>query len=479
MPRARAGRADVRVVAALTTAVVGVGAGCAELSPARDRLRWQACEPRVASTVPGLECATFDVPEDRSRAAGRTLSLPVVRVGSTGGSGAEPVVALSGGPGDPSTPLASVVAQRWPEALARRAVVLLDQRGTGGMPRLHCDTRIAEDPASAFAHVFDPARLRICRERVGDGVDRRAFTTEAAAADLDELRQALGHERILLWGGSYGTRLALTYMQRYPDRVAFAVLDGVAPPGMSLTTRYAATLQNAIERANDDCDARPDCAIPLRPIARDLEAIVARLRDGPAETTVTNANGQAIPVTLGLGAAAYSIRGILYGARGFVELPAVLRAAARGDFQQLAQRYWERAMRFRGLATGLHLSVMCVEDVPPAGHAEADRVTEGTLLGRYLLDDYRRACEAWGVPPTGRLPPPLDAPLSIPTLLLSGRFDPSTPPEYAEQVARFLPRSRHDIADAGHGVSFGCARETVSLALALGTFEGVPVACPR
>jgi pimeloyl-ACP methyl ester carboxylesterase len=373
--------------------------------------------------------------------------------------------------------MAALVVERWPEVVARRDVVFLDQRGSAGSSALQCDTRIADDPASAFPHVFDPAAVRACRQRVGDEVDLSAFTTEAAVADLDDLRQALGYERVVLWGGSYGTRLALTYMQRYPKRVAFAVLDGVAPPGISISTRYATTLQSAIARAIEDCESRADCAIPQRPLARDLDAMVARLRESPAQTTVVDAHGRSFPVTLSLGAAAYSIRGILYGPRGYLELPAVLRAASRGNFQSLAQRYWERATRLRDLSRGLHLSVMCLEDVPPAGQTEADRATDGTLLGRYLLDEYRRACEAWGTAPTGRVPSPLDTPLPIPALLLSGRFDPSTPPDYADQAARFLPRSRHDVTNAGHGVSFGCGRATVSRALSAGSFDGVPVAC--
>ena len=81
----------------------------------------------------------------------------------------------------------------------------------------------------------DRARTACAKELAARGVDAAQYTTLAWIADLDAVRAALGYAKINLWGGSYGTRAALEYLRRHPDRVRSVVLDGVAPPSMKST----------------------------------------------------------------------------------------------------------------------------------------------------------------------------------------------------------------------------------------------------
>jgi len=470
-------RGVTRILLFIVTAVV-IGPACGPTHAPRAEVRWRACDFGVA----GARCGELDVAEDRRRPGSRTIALSfIVLPALQSERTAEPVWALSGGPGDGSTTLLPAVTRAWQAVRERRDIVLVDQRGTGSAHPLQCESTIDQNPSAAFGHVFDPAVIEACRAALAPIADLAAYTTAASVDDLDEVRQALGYDRLVLWGGSYGSRLALSYMERHPERVTFAVLDSVAPPEVSVTSQYAKALQGAIDRTIAHCRERRVCRNAHPSLAQDLDRMAQRLRRSRASTFVRLPTGAPVPVTVGLGDVAYAIRGILYSTTGHDELPALIHgAAARDGFQPFAQRYWQRAVRLRAShALGLHLSVMCSEDVPADSDEAADRLSEGTLLGRYLVDEYRRACRAWGVTPAnaaaGGRPP---SPLAISTLLLSGRFDPVTPPDYADQIAARLPQARHDIAAAaGHGVTFGCARDAVAQVLAAGTLTGVPPMC--
>jgi hypothetical protein len=174
----------------------------------------------------------------------------------------------------------------------------------------------------------------------------------------------------------------------------------------------------------------------------------------------------------------YAIRGILYNARGAQELPGMItRAAATGDVSEFAQRYWERQVAFsRTFSTGLHLSVLCAEDIPFIPPGDVAAAVANTFLGEYLVAEYRRACAAWPVAPVQ-----LDftRPVSgvVPTLLISGYFDPVTPPSFADAVAKTLSVSWHEVARQGAHGSVGFCVADALLVLQSGTLNGVTGAC--
>ena len=448
---ARAGIAFIGVVIALACT------GTRE-TPAPPLVTWIDC----AEPAPGVRCGSIGVSEDRGAAAGRRIDIHFDVLSAAGPERREPVFALAGGPGDASTGLRGAIARAWPAVRDRRDVVLVDQRGTGRSSPLHCAMNVAADPASAFGHIFDRTLFTRCRETLAATHDLGAYTTAAAADDLDEIRAALGYEKIIVWGGSYGTRLAQAYVQRHGPRAAFLVIDGVAPIDVAIIGRYPVHLQAAV-------DAVPDAAAPLHRLA-------AQLHSAPARTTLVDHSGRRVPVTMTIGDFAYSVRGILYGAQGSMQLATLLRAAEHsGDLTLFAQRYWERAVRMdNNLAHGLHLSVLCGEDVPFVS-AEDRRAAESTLGGTYLLDEYQAACRIWNVRPVARSTP---EPRTMPALLLSGRFDPVTPAAMAERTAAWLPAAKLFTAPtAGHGVSFACGAGAVAAALADGSAASLSSVC--
>lgn len=187
-----------------------------------------------------------------------------------------------------------------------------------------------------------------------------------------------------------------------------------------------------------------------------------------------------VPVTMHLGDFGYAVRGILYNPAQTRRLPGMIHRAARtGDLSEFAQRYWRRAADFDDFADGLHLSVFCAEDVPFIRDEDVDSLTRGAFIGRYLIDEYRAACAEWV---GARVGPDFQRPFTgeIPTLLLSGWFDPVTPPETAERVAATLSMSRHIVDPrAGHGSSAGCALAATLHVLINGSLDGLPAVCEK
>jgi pimeloyl-ACP methyl ester carboxylesterase len=142
---------------------------------------------------------------------------------------------------------------------------------------------------------------------------------------------------------------------------------------------------------------------------------------------------------------------LLYG-NDALSLPLLFRRAAEGGFDAFAQAYVARARSLEAqIARGVHLAVYCAEDLPFVDAARARESARGTRLGDYLIEQYRGACEVW---PRAPIPSGFREPVDsgIPTLLMSGRRDPVTPPRTAEETARTLSRSRIVVWKyGGHG----------------------------
>src|SRR5262249_46951072 len=157
---------------------------------------------------------------------------------ATGTATRDPVVPIPGGPGSGTIEQAAGFANELRELRETRDILLVDLRGTGGSNLLDCEMY---GPALAdYLGAFYPAeRGRRCAERWRDRADLSQYDNDASADDLDEVRAALGYERLNLYGASAGTRTALVYMRRHPDRVRSAVLHGVVPTNAAMPLHTA------------------------------------------------------------------------------------------------------------------------------------------------------------------------------------------------------------------------------------------------
>lgn len=421
-------------------------------------ISFEDCDLRDSHGVARVEaqCARFAVPENHDDPQGRSIDLRVARIQARHpGTYADPVVLLAGGPGQAALDVYANTRAAFAILNRKRDVLLVDQRGTGGSNRLACglpsiDSQIAPDPAEL-------RRLAIeCLTEIGDRADPRYYTTSDYILDLERVRAALGGPQFNLVGGSYGTRVALEYLRRHPEAIRTVVVDGVVPPQLPLTQDHARNLDEALAAQFARCAQDEACHQRYgRPEAL-LEKLRARVARAAPRTEYadpvmhTPQSGELTREVL-----AGVVRLFSYQPESAALLPLLLAEAAQGRPQPILAQLG-LLMRSLGdqLAHGMELSVTCTEDLPFLAPRAEDA---GTLLGSVLTEVLIAQCEVW---PRGRLPEDFKRPLlsDKPVLILSGEFDPVTPPRYGDDIARSLSNSRHLVAPGqGHIVMMrGC-----------------------
>jgi len=208
-------------------------------------------------------------------------------------------------------------------------------------------------------------------------------------------------------------------------------------------------------------------------------SLVAKFKQQTVPVTLTSKWWPPVTVQMTLGDFGYAVRGVLYRADQSQQLPVrIAEAASTGNLDWFAMRYYGRAADFEeDFADGLHLAAVCNEETVWIRDADVGPATANSFIGTYLIDQYREACKGWPRSPVdSSFRRPLTAP--IPTLLVSGLFDPVTPPRIADRVARYLPNAKHIVdSTSHHGSSFGCARPAVMYVLREATLDGLPEVC--
>ena len=386
----------------------------------------------------GFTCSTLDVPLDHSGKTPGTLHLPVAVADKPGA----PVLAvLTGGPGQGGVDFVPRVRARMRAVLGRYRLVMIDQRGTGG-DALRCPA-LQRAMGTSDLTVPPPGAVESCARRLGP--NRRFYSTADTVEDLEALRIALHADKLTLDGTSYGTFVAERYAIAHPDRVAKLVLDSVVPAagldGLEVDgMREAARVLRLVCR-DQHCPSDP---------ATDLAAVVRMRHDGP----------ELYDTLVALSVGAPSFRGV----------PAALRAARRGSTRALDRlvRNVRRAQRAPAgvLSQGLHAATACADlrtpwggpATPLAGREAALRraaarvdpapFDQATVTGNGLI----LTCLRW--PPTPAPPQPRTADLpNVPTLLLAGDRDLSTPLPWAREQAAHSPGGRLLVVKgSGHSV---------------------------
>ncbi len=168
--------------------------------------------------------------------------------------------------------------------------MLVDNRGTGESAPQDCDFAPAEHPELYFRQVWPDAIVRSCRDRLAAHANLSLYSTSEASDDLDDVRAALGYPKLVLFGGSYGTRFYLDYARRHPDSVESVVLEGVAPPHFYIIPLpMARGAQTAIDGLEAACRHDAACSVDFPNFAAHFAAVVQRFDSGPVTITVRNA----------------------------------------------------------------------------------------------------------------------------------------------------------------------------------------------
>ena len=412
--------------------------------------------------LPGVEaiarCATHEVFEDREAQSGRRITIKIAIVPARNRAHEpDPVVVFAGGPGQGAISLASQVMPLFSRLNDARDIVFIDQRGTGGSHPLNCEPDEPQRLQTLFEDAMPERLVRQCLERLE--ADPKQYVTPLAIADLEEIRVGLGYDKLNLWGGSYGTRVALEYLRRHASHVRTVTLDGAAPPTMKLPLSFVTDGEAALKRMLDDCDAQVLCSSTFPELRATIAALRSRLARRPERTSIQDPRtGVREMIQVNENVLLSGMFRPLYVAEMASLLPLGLASAAAGDYNPLLAPNLEFANDIsENLAVGMHLSVICAEDIARVTRQDLD-VLDASFFGRALVDDFVRACAFW---PRGKLPADYYEPVTsdVPALILSGGIDPATPPRHGEAVAKTLKNARHLVAPhLGHGVSLhGCA----------------------
>ncbi|HKO96165.1 MAG TPA: alpha/beta fold hydrolase [Pyrinomonadaceae bacterium] len=466
-------------------------AGCAmaQIDKASGPAKEQAGKPSqltlTSCEIPGIQgsarCGELEVFENRATQKGRKIRLKIVVFPATGAERAsDPFVYIPGGPGSSATEDARGIVPAFDRIRERRDLVFVDQRGTGGSHPLNCDLFNPSDPQSYLGYFFPLDDVKKCREQLERKADLTLYTTPIAMDDLDEVRAALGYERINILGASYGTRAALVYLKQHPTSVRTLTLHGVAPTNEFMPLAFAQSNERALLGIINECAADEACNKAFPNLRSEWKALLDRLLQGPVEVEVQSQKR----VNLSRDLAAEAIRYMLYSPRGADRVPLVLHLAAQGNYSMLAQA----ALNYRKQivasgSNGLYLSITCAEDLPWIKAGEGERLAANTFLGDYRLKQQREACTLW---PRATLRADYSQPTkgSAPVLILTGEWDPVTPPANGDAVAQHLPNSLHVVVpDGAHGFGglegIDCIQRLNTEFIERGAVEGLDTSCVK
>jgi pimeloyl-ACP methyl ester carboxylesterase len=465
------------LTAAFTMALSFAATAIAQTMPA-DGIELETCELLVPGTPLSVvgQCGWLEVAENPDEPDGRRIRIHVARVPATGRvTEPDPLVFFAGGPGQAATEAWPLVAGALHKVNESRDILLVDQRGTGQSHPLKCpQAELEESLVADWDEVA--AQTRRCLESLD--ADPRFYTTTIAMHDIDRARRALGYETVNLYGGSYGTRAAQVYYRLFPEQVRSIVLDGVVPQTLGLGTEHAIKLDQAVYRVLAACDADAQCAERFPDTAEQLRELLRRVVDEPADVTIEHpTTGRPVTLRFEREVLASALRFLSYSPETQAMLPMLIHeAAAEHRFDRLASQMMITATGLQEtIAQGMEMSVMCAEDYP-LFPAAAD--TGDTLLGTLMNDMVRVQCGIW---PAGPVPADFHDPVTgdVPVLLLSGEYDPVTPPEYGDAVAAHFDRATHLIAPGqAHIVATrGCMGDLVSTFIIDGSADNLETGC--
>jgi pimeloyl-ACP methyl ester carboxylesterase len=463
------------VIAALAFLVAGTawaGVGDLRLGPCED--------PKLKPA----KCGTYTVWENREAKSGRTIDLYVVVLQATGANRKpDPLFVLLGGPGEGAASAAPSWYREDP-ARATRDIVFVDARGTGKSNGLHCP--IGKDaPLQDFMPTLNLEVMKSCRPQLEKHADLRYYLTTYAMDDLDDVRAALGYDKINLDGGSYGTTAALVYLRQHGEHVRTAVLWASTALSQPMPLLFASDAEGAIRNVFRDCYAEPACKAAYPTLEADYRRAVATIESSPVRLTVTDPRTRKpTEVTLDADAFAESLRGMMYQPEAMLGIPLLLHKAAGGDYKGFADFQLERNVALNGaIADGMYFSITCTEDVDRTDPEQLRAHNRGTFLADHRSRPHIEGCQGW---PRGKLPAGFgeEVKSDVPVLIINGANDPATPPSAGRAAMSRMSNARMIVVPHGGHMSEGligdeCVKKLAARFLETADQKSLDVACVK
>jgi pimeloyl-ACP methyl ester carboxylesterase len=415
----------------------------------------------------GVRCGYVLAPENHDTPDTATIRLPVVILPALSATPApDPLFMAQGGPGGSTLDYfvyALAGTQLGDQLRAERDVVLVEQRGTlYADPFLGCtelDALVYDTLNTVLSRAefralqFDA--LKACQQRLTSaGVDLSSYNSLQNVNDMHLVRAALGYEQINFYGVSYGTMLVQHYMRAYPQTLRTAIIDAVVPLQTNFLTEYPANAQRVFDVLFAACRADADCNATYPTLEQDFYATAARLNAEPAPVVLLDADNATLYDDLFTGDDWLQlVFRMMYSTELIPLMPQLIDIMYRevpGYLDILGELHSFYQFRFT-TARGMYYSTLCAEDADFTA-ADINNATVRAEVARvFTVDRFMTVCPMWAVETLGA---GLDAPVQsdIPTLVLSGEFDPITPPSNGKTAAATLANAYvYTFPGVGHG----------------------------
>jgi len=449
-------KSHARLAAALALALA---------ASARTNLCWAETDPKLEKEVLQLrgggtidaEFGRIEVPENRVNKKSRWISLAFLRVPSPVKNPGPPVFMLAGGPGGSSIEMVKrhmAGGGRMILEMLRGDLVGIDQRGVGqSRPNLDSSTLYgisAEepgDPAKMLKMIRKSSREEAKRWR-DRGVDLTGYTTVESADDIDAVRAALGYDKIILWGESYGSHLAMATLRRHEKHIDRAVLIG--PEGPDHTLKLPSYAQETLERIAELVKADPTWRTQIPDLLGLVKTVLNRLEKAPVYVEIEGVR---------VGVSKFDVQRLLayklsWTRRGIDEVPTTVKAMADGDFSTVARELMKER-RSDGVQSAMQMVMDSASGGSKKRTAQIAKESKQCLLGDAANFPYPHIAKAWGAPDLGdEFRGPLRS--EVPVLFIVGDLDPRTPVRDAKELMKLMPKSQLIVVEnVSHDLPWG------------------------
>ncbi|MYD37640.1 MAG: alpha/beta hydrolase [Chloroflexi bacterium] len=410
-------------------------------------------------------CGYVSLPQDYADLAAGRVEIYYTQIHSRGDK-PDPLVYLVGGPGSSGTQLLPVSYEKYLRAFAdKRDIIIIDQRGTGlSTPSLYCREALFrlgdilesshQEHAELLLEILTDCQRRLARQ----GLRFDTFHSENNARDVVNALLALGYERWNLVGVSYGSRLALTMMRDFPQYLRSVILDSVYPPQADIYVDAYYNGERALAVLFEACAASRGCNNRYPNLRATFYHVYAQLNEMPLLVEYKPPDSRLLTIEIS-GYRLYDwVFSWLYEVDAIRMIPKLVYELSRGRTRSAAPMgaLFEQSMA--SLSLGMHYSVQCQEEYGAAQRDYAELVAAHPHLAGFLAYPVEgpttlpQLCELWGAAArddNANQPVRSD----VPTLLLSGNYDPITPPDYAEMAAETLSSAySYVLPHVGHAV---------------------------
>lgn len=392
-----------------------------------------------------LLVGTLSVYENRDEQNGKKINLYVaVTPAIERDSLKEPIFIIDGGPGVAASNQSYFYTEIDQSYRKYHDIVYVDARGTGKSNPLHCpEIQTRSTPQEYFENPYPKEELEACIERYHDSVDFNFYKSKYMVEDLEAVRQWLGYERVNLMAISFGGKVSLMYMDRYPNSIHRVVLHAPDAPHIEYVSKRGRYSQRSLDELFKHCENDSLCSTNYPNFRNEFKVVMQRFKESKIVQMI-EWNGVDQEIELKWPPIASKIAELLYNDDQYVQIPYLIHQTYLNNYDPLleAMNITDTETNFF-FADGLWLSNICAEDLPVA-KKNYDESEKESFLSDYVYATRKYACDHWPVQPADSLD--LSVVVSdIPTLLISGHFDPTLPPETGIEIVKHLSNSKHII----------------------------------